>query len=340
MGGGVVNSSAQNSEGGYLEGSVAQLTAVPSTGYIFQDWSGDATGVANPISVVMNGNKTVTANFKAVLTPISPSGTLTDWDRTFTWSGFSDATWYLIEVQTSSGTQVFRQWYTSTQTNCADGTACSVTPIGLSLANGDYKWRVLDYGAYGYGTNSAFKTFTLDLTTTCHTLTMGVNPTGSGAVNATAQNCEGGYLEGTIVQLTAVPNTGYAFSDWSGDVTGTTSPASVVMDGDKAITANFKAMLVLISPSGTLTSWDNTFAWMGISDATWYLLEVYTPDGTQVFRMWYTSAQTGCAGGTDCSVMPPETAGLANGNYKWRMLDYGAYGYGTWTPYLNFGLDQ
>ena len=27
----------------------------------------------------------------------------------------------------------------------------------LSLANGDYKWHVLDYGAYGYGLNSAFK---------------------------------------------------------------------------------------------------------------------------------------------------------------------------------------
>jgi len=78
-----------------------------------------------------------------------------------------------------------------------------------------------------------------------------------------------------------------------------------------------------------------------LSNATWYLLEVYTADGSvQVFRKWYTSPQTGCSGGTGCSIVPPETAGLANGNYKWRILDYGAYGYGTWTSYLNFSLNQ
>jgi hypothetical protein len=97
-------------------------------------------------------------------------------------------------------------------------------------------------------------------------------------------------------------------------------------------------VVLLIAPSGTLGSWNNTFSWTGQSDATWYLLEVYTSGGTQVFRKWYTSPQTGCSGGAACSVIPPETAALASGAYKWRILDYGAYGYGTWTSYLNFTL--
>ena len=56
-------------------------------------------------------------------------------------------------------------------------------------------------------------------------------------------------------------------------------------------------------------------------------------------RKWYTAAQTGCAGGTACSVSPAELASLANGDYKWRVLDYGAYGYGAFTPYMKFTLN-
>jgi uncharacterized repeat protein (TIGR02543 family) len=147
-------------------------------------------------------------------------------------------------------------------------------------------------------------------------------------------------MAGTVVQLTAAPNPGYLFKDWSGGLSGTTNPVSIAMDGDKIVTANFKATTVLISPSGALTTWGNTFSWTGITEATWYLLEIYTPDGTQVFRKWYTSDQSGCTGGTACSIAPPETAGLANGDYKWRILDYGAYGYGTWTPYTTFTLNR
>ncbi|NWG32797.1 MAG: hypothetical protein HXY42_00005 [Chloroflexi bacterium] len=339
-GSGSVNAPAQTCTGGYTAGSVVQLTAVPGTGYAFSSWSGDASGTGNPVTIVMNGNKTVTANMLGN-TPLNPSGTLSSWDYAFTWTGArNDATHYLLEIQTSGGAQVFRKWYTSAQTNCAGGTACSVTPTGLSLANGDYKWRVMDYGTYGYGLNSAFKNFTLS-GVACYTLTTNVNPAASGNVTAPAQTCPGGYTAGSVIQLTAVPNTGYLFNNWSGDASGTTNPVSVTMNGNKSVTANFKATPVLIAPNGTLTSWNNTFSWTGLSNATWYLLEVYTADGSvQVFRKWYTSTQTNCPGGTSCFVSPPETAGLANGNYKWRILDYGAYGYGTWTGYMNFTLSQ
>ncbi len=40
-----------------------QLTASANSGYTFLNWTGDATGTANPVSVTMNGNKSVTANF-------------------------------------------------------------------------------------------------------------------------------------------------------------------------------------------------------------------------------------------------------------------------------------
>jgi len=334
-GSGTVTAPTQTCSGGYLAGTVVQLTAVPATGYVFSSWSGDAGGSGNPVFVTMDANKSVTANMRGN-TPLTPTGTLTSWDKSFTWTGLSDATWYLLEVQTSGGTQVFRKWYTSAQANCSGGTACSVTAAELSLNNGDYQWRVLDYGAYGYGINSAFKSFTLN--TACYTLTTNVNPAGSGTVTAPAQSCPGGYIAGSVVQLTAVAGTGYGFSSWSGDGSGTANPLNVTMDANKSVTANMRGNTP-ISPSGTLTSWNNTYTWTGLSDATWYLLEVQTSGGTQVHRKWYTSVQAGCSGGTACSITPSETAYLPNGNYQWRVMDYGAYGYGLNSAFKTFTLN-
>ena len=51
--------------------------------------------------------------------------------------------------------------------------------------------------------------------------------------------CPGYYSSGTMVTLTATPNTGYSFSSWSGDLSGTANPTSVTMNGPKTVTANF-----------------------------------------------------------------------------------------------------
>ncbi|SDG81556.1 ice-binding family protein [Psychroflexus sediminis] len=47
------------------------------------------------------------------------------------------------------------------------------------------------------------------------------------------------YSDGTEVILEATPATGYEFSSWSGDATGTNNPLTVTMNADKAVTANF-----------------------------------------------------------------------------------------------------
>jgi len=202
----------------------------------------------------------------------SPTGTPSNWDHEFSWTGVSDATWYLVEVYTPDWTQAFRKWYTSAQVGCEGGTACGVTPTELSLANGDYKWRVLDYGAYGYGIWPLFEEFTLS--EACYTLTVNINPALSGSVNRTTESCSGGYTAGSVVQLSGVANSGYQFGSWSGAVTGTGNPVSITMDGNKSVTANFTEALTALSPSGTLTDWDHTFTWGGLSNATWYLIEV------------------------------------------------------------------
>jgi uncharacterized repeat protein (TIGR02543 family) len=47
----------------YLSNATATLTATPSPGYLFASWTGDVTGTDNPLSVLMEADKTIGATF-------------------------------------------------------------------------------------------------------------------------------------------------------------------------------------------------------------------------------------------------------------------------------------
>lgn len=66
------------------------------------------------------------------------------------------------------------------------------------------------------------------------TLTASVQPEGTGAVQGA-----GGYLLNHSATLRATAASGYRFSHWSGDLTGTKNPTTLVMTGDLAVTAHF-----------------------------------------------------------------------------------------------------
>ena len=51
------------------------------------------------------------------------------------------------------------------------------------------------------------------------------------------------YEEGTEVIVKAIPDSGYEFSSWSGDSSGTDNPITITMDSDKSVTANFKVQI-------------------------------------------------------------------------------------------------
>ncbi len=73
---------------------------------------------------------------------------------------------------------------------------------------------------------------------------LNVAVTGSGQVTPNS----GTYTEGTQVQLTATPDSGWNFTGWSGDLSGTTNPATISMSSDKNITAVFIKDLPPIEP--------------------------------------------------------------------------------------------
>ena len=84
-----LTTSANQSDGGtvspssatFEEGQTASITATPSAEYLFQSWSG-ATCSTNSASVVMNSDKSVTANFikkkYALTTTVEGEGTVSE----------------------------------------------------------------------------------------------------------------------------------------------------------------------------------------------------------------------------------------------------------------------
>ena len=91
-------------------------------------------------------------------------------------------------------------------------------------------------------------------------LTVTVN--GSGIVHRNPTNTV--VPQGAIVTLTAIPETNWLFTSWSGDLTAVTNPVNLVMDRDKAITANFSrfpeyALSVSVEGQGTVTPQGGTY---------------------------------------------------------------------------------
>ncbi|MFC1966979.1 right-handed parallel beta-helix repeat-containing protein, partial [Chloroflexota bacterium] len=89
------------------------------------------------------------------------------------------------------------------------------------IANG-----IVDMGAYEYGSSPPSLEYTLT-----------TNVIGSGSVTKNPDQAT--YTQDSTVQVTAAPATGWSFSGWSGDLSGSTNPATVTMDGNKTITATF-----------------------------------------------------------------------------------------------------
>ncbi|MBK8806513.1 MAG: DUF2271 domain-containing protein [Bacteroidales bacterium] len=60
------NGTISPSSGSYASGATVTLTATPASGYVFSGWTGDPSGTTNPVTIIMNSNKTVGATFTAI----------------------------------------------------------------------------------------------------------------------------------------------------------------------------------------------------------------------------------------------------------------------------------
>ncbi len=70
-----------------------------------------------------------------------------------------------------------------------------------------------------------------------NTCTLIVNTIGIGSVGLSPAG--GSYASGIVVELTSTADSGWNFSAWSGNLSGSTNPTNVTMDGNKTVTATF-----------------------------------------------------------------------------------------------------
>jgi uncharacterized repeat protein (TIGR02543 family) len=259
----------------------ATVTADAAAGYDFTGWSGTVTGEDNPVRVIMDGNKSIKANFAQITYTLSVNATNGSVALSPPGGVYNVGTVVTLTATPAAGYK-FNGWSGAITTMANPATVTmdgnrSVTAnfvpitytLGVSATNGNVALSppggVYNVGtvvtltatpAAGYqfsGWSGAITTMANPATVTMDgnrsvtanfvpiTYTLGVSAT-NGSV---ALSPPGGvYNSGTVVTLTATPAAGYQFSGWSGAISGTANPTTVTMDGNKSVVANFTVIPV------------------------------------------------------------------------------------------------
>jgi hypothetical protein len=189
----------------YSAGETVTLQATPNTGYHFVNWSGDASGTSDSVQITMNSNKSVTANF-AINT-------------------------YTLNITATNGS------VTKTPNKTFYNYGETVTLV--ATANTGYHFSSWSGDASGTNSTTSIvmninKSVTANFSLNIYSLNV---ISSNGSVTKTPDKTS--YNHGETVTLEAVSNSGYHFVSWSGDLSGSSNPETIVMDSAKTVTANY-----------------------------------------------------------------------------------------------------
>ena len=202
----------------YASGTSEILTASPEDGWKFTGWSGDATGAENPLTITMDADKNIAATFTQIATDFAliittdGNGTVTKNPDQTTYSGGTSVT---LTATPLSGYQ-FVSW-----SGDAGGTT---NPLSITM----------DKDKQITATFSLAPQYSLN-----------ISVSGNGSVTKSPYQTT--YSAGASVTLTANPAASKQFTGWSGAVSGTTNPLTIIMSADKTITATFAQVSGLVT---------------------------------------------------------------------------------------------
>jgi len=197
----------RNNSGPYHYGDVVQLTANASVGWTFDHWTGDLIGSANPATLTITGNMSVTAHFTQNV--------------------------YTLTVNVVGQGSVNRN-NTGPSYHYGDVIELTAVPtIGWAFDH----WSLDLIGSANPATLTITRNMIVNATFTQQQYTLSINVVGGGSVSKNPNQTT--YTYGTNVTLAATANIGWSFASWSGAVSGTASPVTVNMTGDKSVTATF-----------------------------------------------------------------------------------------------------
>ncbi|HSO88074.1 MAG TPA: Ig-like domain-containing protein, partial [Draconibacterium sp.] len=197
--------------GTFKKDSAINLVATANAGYSFINWTQNGTPVSTtPVyQFTMNGNKALVANFTLQLV-VGLSSNPAEGGTTTGAGSYTPGANVTVTATPNTGYK-FTNW-----------------TEGLTIVSTD--------ATYAFQLNASRNLVANFTAITTETFTLNVT-----AVNGTVLKVpvKTAYNSGDVVVLTATPETGFTFTGWTGDATGSQNPLSVTMNANKNITANF-----------------------------------------------------------------------------------------------------
>ena len=186
---------AKSSSKDYESGTNVELTAVPDDEWKFVEWSGDHTGIENPIQLTMDQAKTITAKFEKISYELA------------------------IEIQ-GNGIVNEEIIQAKSSTDYDSGTTVLLTAVP------DNGWIFVGWSGDHTGTENPLelkmdqaKSITATFEKVLYELAIEIQ--GNGTVKEEIIQGTPGFLNpsGIKVQLTAIPDEGWYFVNWTGTIT-------------------------------------------------------------------------------------------------------------------------
>ena len=162
--------------GSFNAGTQVSVTATPNSGYQFTSWSNGST--ENPLSVALNSNTSITANFEVLINSYTLTVVSTDGGSVTGAGEYNEGTEVTLTATASDGYR-FTGW--------SDGSTAESVTITL---NSDTS------------ITANFETVSL--------IELIVNPGYGGSVSSFG----GEYYSGQTINLTAIPDIGFEFAYW------------------------------------------------------------------------------------------------------------------------------
>ncbi|HJT82439.1 MAG TPA: hypothetical protein VJ719_14690, partial [Chthoniobacterales bacterium] len=233
-----VNAGIVSGAGSFTAGTSQTVTATPNSGFSFNNWTENGSIVSNSASYTftLNGNRNLVANFIAnqviyvIATNSSPANGGT------TSGGGSYAAGSLVTVAAAASN-------------------------GFSFVNWTQNGSVVSTSANYAFTAAANRTLTANFSSKQYNIGVSASPPNGGIVTGA-----GNYVSGSNVTVTATPNPGFLFANWTqnGTVVSTTSSYSFPAIADRALVANFTSVFTIATsaqpPNGGATTGGGNFS--------------------------------------------------------------------------------
>jgi len=225
IGGSVLPQSRQ-----YNKGDIVTLRAVPAEGYVFSNWSGDASGTESEKEIEIIDSMTVVGNFSRIQFELTVnlvgSGQVT---QTIIKEGIStkynSGTIVELNAKPSAGWE-FKEW------------------SGALIGTENPRQITIDKAKSVTATFIEKPMFKLSI------VNDGQGSVSQSVVKAGSSN---DYSQGTIVEVTANPQSGWKFVKWSGAVSGTVNPQQVTLDANKTVIAEYESLSPIVLDNDGIT---------------------------------------------------------------------------------------